>query len=348
MMNSGSLGNSNISRAPSIRSARKLGIVTKMKKLIILALIAINVGGCGGSDCSGPQCTVLHFEALYTTAPAAISITTGETRDYNIGGGTQPYNATSSDPKILTSLVDGYALKIGGISGGQAKVAIVDKAGKRITLDVTVAEKGLQTVPPPTIFPASITIGDCTTNVPFTFTGGMSPFTIYTSDNFNVPVSAAQPLGSDNFFTATVKALAPGYPNATLTVLDSQSRTAIATIIPGSAHASACPTNPLLQTFPASSNARVTEKISFQISGGFAPYKITAVNQPSAILYTQNIATPVTAEARLNPSDQKYYFEVVANSTGNSATSATGASLITVTSSDGQKANIVFTVFPLQ
>lgn len=304
-----------------------------MKPTFIAALVTLLLSACGGSDCNGPQCKVVNFEALYTSAPAAVTVTVGDSASFSIGGGTSPYLATSSNPSISTSLVSGTKLSIAGVSGGQGQVAIVDSAGKTVTLGITVANRTSSTAPP-TIFPASITIGACTTNVPFVFTGGAAPFSVYTSDNFNAPVSAALPLGTDHFFTASIKDT-PFPGKTTLTVLDSQSRTATATILTDSSHT--CPTNPLLQTFPATANLRVKEKLSFQIGGGIPPFSVTATNQ--------NIAT-VFPQPTLNITDQKYYFDVMAKSTGSASMSETGTSLLTVTSSDGQKTNIIFTVFP--
>ena len=55
--------------------------------------------------------------------------------------------------------------------------------------------------------PRSLTVGDCTTNIPFIFSGGVGPYTVFTSDNFNVPVASPLQLGVGNsfYFTASVE-----------------------------------------------------------------------------------------------------------------------------------------------
>ena len=264
---------------------------------------------------------------LFVTAPSIITLPSGGSADYVIGGGVAPYTATSGNTGVVTTTASGTKLTIGSIAAGSTQIAVVDSTGKSVTIDVTVLSKG-QTGIPPSIFPQSINAGDCTTNIPFVFTGGTSPFTSLTSDNFGVPVGPALRFGSDNYFTASIKNPSGPFPyKATLTVLDSQSRTATAFITIDFPHV--CPVNALLQTEPASSaNARITEKLTFQITGGVSSYTVASKN-------------PDIATAVMN-SDGKS-FNVTANSTGGKLT---GTALITVFSGDSQQANIVFTVFP--
>jgi hypothetical protein len=89
--------------------------------------------------------------------------------------------------------------------------------------------------------------------------------------------------------------------------------------------------------------AKVTEKITFHVSGGVAPYSISAQDQinPNPQPGTP-IAVPDITVLAAGAGDS---FTVTAKSTGSPA-ALTGASMITVTSSDGQKKNIVLTVYP--
>lgn len=192
------------------------------------------------------------------------------------------------------------------------------------------------------ISPKELTIGDCTTNIPFIFSGGTPPFTILTSDNFRIPVSNAQALGSDYYFLASVGPLigrtpvselegvitykfTTDYPPATLTVLDSQQRTATTTLKFPVIHLS-CPDNPLLQVSPASVNAHVTEILAFQVAGGTGTFSAVSSNDSIATVVGKSEGA-ITVQAK-----------------------APGTVLITVSSGDettpgdGQKANIRFTV----
>ena len=289
---------------------------------------------------------------LFTTAPSKITLASGGSANYTIGGGTAPYTATSGNTAVVTATVSGTNLAINSTSAGPAQLAVVDVTGKTVTIDVTVLGKG-QIGIPPSIFPASLKTSDCTTNIPFIFTGGTAPYTILSSDNVVVPVSVAQPFGPDNYFLASIRSLflvpdtvdpVTGQKKVivprieTVTVLDSQSQVATATISVESAH-EPCADNPLLQSSPASANAHVTEVLAFQITGGQAPFTVAssdksivtvpAGNLPAATLPVGN-QTAFTFNAQATPS--------------NRTTQATA--LLTVTSSDGQKANIRFTVLP--
>jgi hypothetical protein len=203
------------------------------------------------------------------------------------------------------------------------------------------------TIPTPTpgitLNPKALTLGDCTTNIPFFFSGGTPPYTILTTDNFKIPVSSAQRLGSGSeyFFLASVGPLigrspvldpttkeltytfTKDYPPATLTVLDSQQRAATATLTFPVIHLD-CHDNPLLQTSPASANAHETEILAFQVTGGDGASEAVSNDENVAVI--------------INPTANPFQVKAV----------GVGTTLITVTSSDGQKANIVFTVLPLQ
>lgn len=295
-----------------------------------------NLSACGGSGAGTAGTTdggVTTAAALFTTAPSAVTTVSGAAPTYTVGGGTAPYTATSGNTSVVTVGISGKTLTLEGIAGGGTKVAVVDAKGASVTIDVIVEAKGTGT--PPSIFPAAITVGDCTTNIPFIFTGGTAPFTIFTSDNVAIPASAALPLGVDSYFMASVLSLYLSPDSvlagvktvivprkATVTVLDSQSRTATATITIPLAHPT-CPDNPLLKITPASANAHVSEVLAFQVSGGVAPYTVTSntgiVSVPAGSLSTSSF---------------------------NAQALAAGTALLTVHSADGQNANITFTVFP--
>jgi hypothetical protein len=171
-----------------------------------------------------------------------------------------------------------------------------------------------------------MTIGDCTTNIPFVFKGGTAPFTIYTTDNVDIPVSAALPIGSDAYFTASIRALGSQIAPviATLTVVDNQSRTATAKITIPVVHDS-CPANPLLQAWPASANMRVSEILAFQVSGGG-----TLAATP---FHSFKFSDPAIAKVVMD-GDANFHVQAL----------AVGSTLLTVTSADGQNVNISLTV----
>lgn len=326
---------------------------TDMKTLRALKLsglvIALQMAGCGGGGDSTERAEILKSAcqngnasacgqggdtaaptALYTTAPAAVTLTAGEPVTYGISGGTKPYSAISSNANMVTASVSNSTLTINPIAvseptagGGltSANVSVTDAAGKAVQIAVTTLSTGQAA--PLSVFPRVLTVGDCTTNIPFVFAGGTPPFTILTTDSLNVPVSAALPLGTNHFYMATIGPV--GYNDEpiihTLTVLDSQSRAAVTQItIPKELGHSTCPVNPLLQALPASANAHVSEILAFQLKGGVAPYSFSTSDA--------NIARIVSSTAT------SFYAQA----------QSAGTVLLTVSSSDGQRSNITFTV----
>ena len=221
----------------------------------------------------------------------------------------------------------------------------MDSLGKAVTFKVTILSRG-QVGIPPSIFPLSVTVSDCTKNIPFLFSGGTAPFTIISSDNFRAQVSTALPLNLHSYFTTSINLTGSGQPlpaplptpggpyKVVVTVLDSQFRTATANIeVPNWAFnpitaTPGCPVNPLLQIVSASQNAHVNEILAFQITGGVGPYTYTFTDEPTSPV----TAGPVAVVANDNNPDinTSVYVKFM----------KPGTTLLTVTSADLQKANV--------
>ncbi len=286
--------------------------------------VSVSVTVLGGAPAPGTQ-------ALFTNAPSAITLNTGFGATYNVGGGSPPYSATGANTNIVTASMSGSTLVINGVAAGASSVTVVDSLGKALNIETTVLPRE-QSGTPLSLAPRSVTVGDCTTNIPFIFSGGVGPYTVFTSDNFNVPVSSPLRLGvlNSSYFTATVDyrrvtlTTPPPPIMATLTVLDSQSRTATATITTPSIQ-QPCPNNPLLQVFPESANFRASEVRAFQISG-------PVVTDPSQI----DVSFADPSVARL-VSRTKTTIEIQAAS----VILAPVTTLMTITVKDAEKINVV-------
>lgn len=231
------------------------------------------------------------------------------------------------------------ALSLGACGGGATNDDIrrqQAECASGVAASCQLLGQPVPSVPPViSILPASITTSDCTTNIPFIFSGGTAPFTVITSDNILVPVSSAQELGSKHYFLASLGSYSTkGVPwSEKVTVLDSQSRSAAADITVASAHT--CALNPLLQTEPASANAHQTEILAFRITGGAGAGHYSVKSSDTSIVTVPGGVLPgSTFNAQAMPS--------VPNRTTEETV------LLTVMSDDGQNANIRFTVLPLQ
>lgn len=297
---------------------------------------SLGASNTGAAATSNNTNTNTNAGTLFSTAPSAITLNAGSSTTYTVGGGTPPYTATSGNTNVGKASISGTTLSLSGISAGTSPIVVVDSVGKAVNIALTVLAQG-QAGTPLSVTPGALTVGDCTTNIPFIFSGGVAPYTVFTSDNFAVPVSSPLPIGANSYFTASVRALnpnnivapQPGAYAATLTVLDSQSRTATATITVPSVHVS-CPSNPLLAVFPESANFRLSEIRAFQVSGGASTGRIQSVTFSDASIAT--VSGPITTATD--------------TATVNVQALKVGTTLMTISSSDGQKANIPLIVLP--
>jgi hypothetical protein len=241
-------------------------------------------------------------------------------------------------------------------SSTPAAVVVTDAKGHRVQTNVTVLGRG-QSGSIPAILPASIIVSDCTTNVPFVFFGGTPPFSVYSGDSVHVPVSAPLPFGANSYFTASIRNLPPPLDpassfGATLTVLDSQSKTATAQIVVPNSSIHGCPNNPVIEVVAGSTVAKETEQISFQIAGSAPPYHITATNyqlpdDPNKC--SSPIVSVPTADISTPDGSGQYPFVVKAMQIPelHNGSALICTTMITVTSkTDNQQKNLVLTVYP--
>lgn len=86
-------------------------------------------------------------QALFTTAPSAVTVAPGSTTQYSVGGGVPGYTATSSNTSVATVSVSGNTLSLRGVAVGTASVLIRDSAGSSVTLGVTVQNSSMSLNP---------------------------------------------------------------------------------------------------------------------------------------------------------------------------------------------------------
>jgi len=337
------------------------GIALRALTLISpLALVACG-GGDGPAVCSNPNPAVcaavgsapasstnnttidnMNAGSLFTTAPTAVTLNAGTVVTYGVGGGKPPYTATSGNTNVGKASMSGTTLSLSSVAAGTSPVVVVDSVGKTVNIALTVLAQG-QAGTALSVAPGALTIGDCTTNVPFIFSGGVPPYTVFSSDNFRVPVSSPlkldESLGS-YYYTATIQygtslltnTGAVSFTNpllpATLTILDSQSRTATVKVTT-EAIGTPCPLNPLLKVIPESANFRASEIRSFQVTGGPTPAKAPIVT----------FADPAVAK-HVPVSDTEFNVQAVESVTVPRTT------LMTVVTADQQRTSVVITVLP--
>ncbi|MFZ6746888.1 beta strand repeat-containing protein [Undibacterium sp. JH2W] len=203
--------------------------------------------------------------AVFTTAPAAVTIAVGSSPSYQIGGGSGPYSIASSNTTIASvNLNADNTFTITGVATGNASVVVKDSAGIPVTIAVNVgsgAAVGLYTTAPSTInlAPGSAPV--------YSIGGGTAPYAATSSD---VKVVTVVVVGN----AMTVTAVGPG--TATIRLVDSVGTPISITVnvISG--------TNSDLSVAPTTVSAVPGDTIYIRIDGGSAPYNAVSSNNSVA------------------------------------------------------------------
>jgi hypothetical protein len=108
-------------------------------------------------------------QALFTTAPSALTVSRGTSPSFSIGGGVGPYTATSSNTGVLTVSLTGSTFTLTPVGNGAATVVVRDAAGSTVSIATTVASA------PITLNPTAYSafVGDVLYSV---IQGGVGPY----------------------------------------------------------------------------------------------------------------------------------------------------------------------------
>jgi len=218
--------------------------------------------------------------AVFTTAPAAVTIAIGSSPAYQIGGGIAPYSISSSNTAIATATLSGNNFTITAVATGTANIIVKDAAGIPVTIAVSVgsgATVALFSTAPPTL---SLAPGAAPVYV---IGGGTAPYFATSSDT---RVATAVVSGS----TMTITAVAAG--TATVRLVDSVGVpiNVAVTVVTGQ--------NANLSVTPIALTGNVGDTLSISITGGSAPYTTTSTNTTNVAIVsgaTLNSAGTVTA-----------------------------------------------------
>ena len=170
------------------------------------------------------------FTTADTTAVACVTagyngcvtIATGATPSYVIGGGTAPYVAVSSNVVVATANIVGTALTIHGLGAGVTTVQITDSLGAKNTISVTVTP--LATTPL-SVLPSSVTanVGDV---LNFSVSGGTPGYSVRVNNTSIATVSVATVADSGGTFTATLRNVG----TTTVAIVDASGQTTTLTL----------------------------------------------------------------------------------------------------------------------
>lgn len=299
-----------------------------------IAACVMALAGCGGGD------AVVVGGSLFTSAPSALTLDAGSSSSFKVNGGNLPYTASSGNANIAKASVSGGSLSVTAVAPGTTSVTVVDALGSRLSFEVTVLAQGQGGVAL-SLTPGELTVSNCTTRIPFMFTGGTPPYRVLTTDLFHAPVSSPLPMPApDNrfYFFADARYDPPKEDTMEiLTVLDSQSRTATAKL--NIRTTDPCPSNPLLVVTPESADFRITNILAFQIAGGPPPPIPPAQLPLPTVCFFDTDCLGVNSTA-------SGVAKVVSMSatTINVQALKVGATLMTVETADKQRASVVINV----
>jgi hypothetical protein len=299
--------------APYTATSSNVGVVTARlgsDNNLLLTGIAAGTAEVVVRDRFGGKSTIpvtvasASNQALFSSAPAAVTIAIGAAPTYLIGGGSPPYIATSSNTSVATVSLSGGNLTIAGVAAGSATVQVRDNAGATLSLAVTVGG-GTLTVNPSA---ATALIGD---TLIAKVTGGRAPYTAAVS---NTSVADAT-IAADGTLRVTVKQQASGVP---VLISDANGLTASFTLTSTAGQ-------PALQISPSSVSISElsTGPITLQVYG--ASGGVSAFTSDSALLQAFASGNTITVSTGSNgnrcvTADAKVTISAV-DSTGALATS---------------------------
>jgi hypothetical protein len=277
--------------------------------------------------------TVPAPNALYSTAPASITMAIGASGSYTIAGGTAPYSVSSSDAGAVRASVAGNSLSILAASGGTSTVKITDNKGGTISLSVTVGSSTALFVNSPAVL--ALGVGSTAS---YQITGGTAPYTVTAGDG-------RVAIGSVNGATLSVSAAKNGA--TTLFVFDSAGASKTISVNVGDSTSAAVTVN---APSPLAMAGGTTA--SYLISGGTAPYNVSSSDGRIASALVSS--TTLTINAIKSGTVTLFLFDangasktLTVNVDGNSGTGAATtvdifASSSTLASAPGSK--VTFTV----
>ena len=209
--------------------------------------------------------------------PQNVSVTVGETAITTISGGTAPYsiktggNPAIENTQISTSSSSGPKLIVTGVTPGQTFIIVKDSSNpeKAVTVQISVNAIGALIVNPHSI------LTDTSHPITATISGGIAPYTLQTSPNEAVAVTAFS--GSN----LVVIGVAPGQTVVVIKDSSVPAKTVVVPITIGGITNLAIPANIV---------AKIGETKSIAIAGGTAPYSILVQLPESTVTATVQIS----------------------------------------------------------
>lgn len=261
-----------------MKFATAIGLRAPTLRLLMAFVSALILTACGGGGSPEILCGQALPNALYSTAPATLTIATGAAQTFTVGGGKPCYSTSSSNQNVAKATVSGGTFVISGLSAGSADITVFDAAGSSTRTTVTVASGAPVAAATPFFATApsavTLTIGEVAS---YTLGGGIAP---YLQSSSNAGVATASVNGS----SLTINGKAAG--TAEVTVLDSTGATLKVNVNVGTTTSTA-----LYMTAPSTITSAPGAASSFTIGGGKAPYTVSSSNAGVAVASISGLST---------------------------------------------------------
>lgn len=256
-------------------------------RMIALFLGLLMVGllsACGGGK---GQVGLPTGTALFSTAPAGLTLTQGAVASYTVGGGTPTYSVNTSNRDVATATVAATSITITATGVGTAAISVTDAAGATLTIPLTVSAGAGTPAPIPRTFfmtaPAALTVAAGATST-YAAGGGKAPYAISSS---NAEVVRAS-VNGNNF---VIIGMQTGAAQVLLTDADGTPLTIAVTVGSGAAASG------LFSTAPENVGLMVNSSASYTIGGGAGGYATSSANPGIASVALSGTSLVVTAVA---------------------------------------------------
>lgn len=226
---------------------------------LVMFLMVVLLAACGGGGGSPGLSSAGSSTVLFSSAPTSVTLTSGTQVSYPITGGAQPYAVTTDSPALVSALIVDSNLSISALGGGVANVFVTDAKGAKLSIAVTIPQKGALFTTAPS---AGLTLAVGSSNT-FTVGGGTAPYTVVSS---NVAIASA---AIANGTGLTINGHAAG--GATIDVRD-----AVGGMATVSVTVSSVPTVVMFTTAPSTVNIGMGATGNYTITGGLPPYTATS------------------------------------------------------------------------
>ena len=268
-----------------MKSSIAIRMQGQLIRFLAVFLAALTLSACGGGDgfpgfrAEADAASNTPMLALFTTAPASVTIAVAASATYAIGGGTAPYTVTSGNTGVATTSVNGSSFSIQGLSNGSASITIVDAVGGTLSTNATIGSSTPESATALFVTaPRSVAMAIGATPA-YAIGGGTAPYTVYSGDTRVVT-------GIINATTLTITSVAAG--SAQISVFDAKGATVAINVTVG-ANATA---TPLYVTAPSTVTLWTQGTSSvFTVGGGTPPYIASSSDERIALPDSRTLPT---------------------------------------------------------